>query len=313
MVGRVLRFTTFGAVLFLCGVLLWHGCKGDTGTTPPPPACSFSISPTSKSFASKGGTGTVNISTADGCSWSATSSSNFIRITSASSGTGNGSITFAVDPNGDTSSREGTLNVAQQTFRVTQEGAAAAQTFKIRGNVHTADATISFTGPGAHDPVDSETDGSYEQSGFANGQYDVRVSKECFVFDPSSQMVTIKDGNMNGVNFQSGEAVVASFVITTPQSGRRAGSPIKFDGKASFSMISQYCWDFGDKSGTECKNRSDNEHTYAANAGCNTGGQGNLMCTRDKFTVKLTVKDSGGCASDPDSKKLEIDNFIDYP
>ena len=85
-------------------------------------ACSYTISPTSQSFNSRGGTGSIRVSCQTDCSWTASSNVSWITITSDSSGNGNGKATFSVSSNSSTSSRTGTLIVAGRTFKVTQSG-----------------------------------------------------------------------------------------------------------------------------------------------------------------------------------------------
>ena len=87
------------------------------------PTCTYSISPTSQHFSATGGTGSVNVTTQGGCSWTATSNNSWIHITSGSSGTGNGTVNYSVAANSGTSSRTGTMTVAGHTFTVTQDGA----------------------------------------------------------------------------------------------------------------------------------------------------------------------------------------------
>ena len=53
------------------------------------------------------------------CSWTATSHAGWIAVSSGSSGTGSGSVTYAVSDFGGTS-RTGTMTIAGQTFTVTQ-------------------------------------------------------------------------------------------------------------------------------------------------------------------------------------------------
>ena len=85
-------------------------------------SCSYTISPTSNSFGSSGGTGTISVSSPSGCSWSATSNVSWLAITSGSSGSGSGTVAFSDASNSSTSSRTGTLTVAGKTFQVTQSG-----------------------------------------------------------------------------------------------------------------------------------------------------------------------------------------------
>ena len=83
--------------------------------------CSFSISPLSQSFDSTGGTGSINITTLTGCTWTATSNDSWVTITSGNSGNGNGTVNYSVSANTG-SERTGTMTIAGQTFAVTQEG-----------------------------------------------------------------------------------------------------------------------------------------------------------------------------------------------
>ena len=84
--------------------------------------CTYSISPTSASYAAGGGTGSVTVTAGTGCAWTAVSNATFITITSGSSGSGNGSVGYSVAANTGSSSRNGTMTIAGQTFTVTQAG-----------------------------------------------------------------------------------------------------------------------------------------------------------------------------------------------
>jgi hypothetical protein len=106
--------------------------------------CVYTIAPLSKGFKASGGTGTVNVSTQEGCSWTAvlitttttsilpaptstTTTNNdtgWIIITSGSSGIGNGKVSYTVVANTSTSSRTGIMTIAGEKFTVTQTGTA---------------------------------------------------------------------------------------------------------------------------------------------------------------------------------------------
>ena len=62
--------------------------------------CTFSLSVTSVTMPGSGGVGTVSVSTAGGCPWSAVSGAAWITITDGASGSGSGNVQFAVEPNG---------------------------------------------------------------------------------------------------------------------------------------------------------------------------------------------------------------------
>jgi uncharacterized protein (TIGR03437 family) len=86
-------------------------------------ACNYAISPTTQAFTPAGGTGSVNVTAASGCPWISESESSWLSVTSGASGSGNGTVNFSVAPNtATTSSRTGTLKIADQTFTVTQTG-----------------------------------------------------------------------------------------------------------------------------------------------------------------------------------------------
>jgi hypothetical protein len=84
--------------------------------------CTFAIAPTSQNMPAPGGTGTVTVTTASGCAWTAASNAPWLTITSGASGIGNGSVGFSAAAN-VAGSRTGTLTIAGQTFTVTQDAA----------------------------------------------------------------------------------------------------------------------------------------------------------------------------------------------
>ncbi|MEI6854229.1 MAG: C10 family peptidase, partial [Bacteroidota bacterium] len=86
--------------------------------------CSYNLIPQySTPFSSTGGTGTFSLTTNSSCQWSAYSNDpSWLHITSSTSGTGNNSISYYVDPNLTTNSLIGTISVADQVFTVTENG-----------------------------------------------------------------------------------------------------------------------------------------------------------------------------------------------
>lgn len=104
------------------------------------PVCNYAIAPTSQSFSASGGTGSVNVTVANGCNWTAVSNAAFITINSGASGSGNGAVNYTVAANATTAPRTGTVTIAGQTFTVTQAGlpcsyaiAPTTQTFGASG------------------------------------------------------------------------------------------------------------------------------------------------------------------------------------
>jgi hypothetical protein len=88
--------------------------------------CFSPINPTSQSFTASGGTGTVVVDALPSCPWSVINNDpSFITVTSATSGSGYGTVTYSVSANAGTTPRTGTLSIAAATYTVSQ-GAAFA-------------------------------------------------------------------------------------------------------------------------------------------------------------------------------------------
>ena len=86
--------------------------------------CNYAISPTSQSFSASGGSGTVNVTADSGCAWTATTSVSWIAVTTGTSGSSNGTVSYTVAANTSTNQRTGTLTIAGKTFTATQAGSS---------------------------------------------------------------------------------------------------------------------------------------------------------------------------------------------
>jgi uncharacterized protein (TIGR03437 family) len=95
-----------------------------TLTITPSPACTYRLSQTEQSVSAAGGSALVALYTAASCAWTASSNSNWITITSAVSGSGNGSIYYSVAPNTGPA-RTGVITAGGQTLTITQTGGGA--------------------------------------------------------------------------------------------------------------------------------------------------------------------------------------------
>jgi all-beta uncharacterized protein/BACON domain-containing protein len=92
---------------------------GRTVTVSQPAACNVAISPDNQSVPASGGTGSVAVTAAAGCTWTATSNANWIQVTSGSPGSGNGTVRFTAAAT-TAGPRSGTLTIGGQTFTVNQ-------------------------------------------------------------------------------------------------------------------------------------------------------------------------------------------------
>ena len=85
--------------------------------------CGYVVSPTSNTFYQYGGSDTIQVSAAAGCSWSATSNDAWIHIISGASGAGNGNVLYSVDEYDEImATRWGSLWVAGQGVSIQQSG-----------------------------------------------------------------------------------------------------------------------------------------------------------------------------------------------
>jgi WD40 repeat protein len=106
-------------------------------------ACVYTVSPTSRELGAGGGSDNINISTQNGCPWTATSDSNWITLGAGNgSGSGSATITYWVSANETAETRTGTITAAGHTVTITQTG--------ITCNYHISPASRSFTADGGN-------------------------------------------------------------------------------------------------------------------------------------------------------------------
>jgi hypothetical protein len=86
------------------------------------PACSYSVSPLSKSAYYFGGYASESVSSPSRCSWSAVSKVSWIRVVSGAAGAGKGTVKYYINRNGSHTARTGTLTIAGKTVTVKQGG-----------------------------------------------------------------------------------------------------------------------------------------------------------------------------------------------
>jgi hypothetical protein len=97
-----------------------------TGIAPPPVSCTISLQPLSASIPAAGGPGTVGITSNAGCPWAANSTVTWITLTTANSGSGNGSVGFNVAANTTPTGRVGGISIGGATFTVNQAGSSGS-------------------------------------------------------------------------------------------------------------------------------------------------------------------------------------------
>ena len=81
--------------------------------------CRYVLSPSTYGTGASGGSGAFSIATPTDCAWTASPDVTWIRVTSSAAGSGDGTVSFVVTPNGD-DARSGSIVVANQRVIVTQ-------------------------------------------------------------------------------------------------------------------------------------------------------------------------------------------------
>jgi pectate lyase len=127
----------------------------------PASGCTTSTAPTSASYGTSGGSGSVSVTAPAGCSWAATSNASWITITSGSSGSGPGTVNYTVAANSG-ASRTGTMTIASRTFTVSQAAGAGCKTATAGGGYvntaftnQTGTFTVQFDATPSAAPIDS--------------------------------------------------------------------------------------------------------------------------------------------------------------
>jgi hypothetical protein len=92
---------------------------GQTVTVAQASGCTFTVSPPGVNVGSAAATGAFQVATAQGCTWTAASASDWITISSGASGNGGGQVQFAVAANSGPA-RDGILTIAGHRVPVSQ-------------------------------------------------------------------------------------------------------------------------------------------------------------------------------------------------
>ncbi|MBA4374142.1 MAG: hypothetical protein C0402_14930 [Thermodesulfovibrio sp.] len=179
------------------------------------PSCTYTLSPTNNTYYSaEGGSGSFagrfSVTTSgSSCSWSATSSANWITITAGNSGTGSATGTYIVAPNNSIAGRTGTIRVGDQAFTVTQDGQPCAVTLSPTSQnidsldggpgefgVTTSDSNCSWTATSNADWI-TITSGS---SGVGNGRVSYMVSARAGGSPSRTGTITVGDQTFTVTN-----------------------------------------------------------------------------------------------------------------
>ena len=94
--------------------------KGIKMYSPAAQDCSYALSVTNRSHGSCTASGSVQVTTQDGCAWSASSDADWLTITSSGSGSGSGSVSYSLEANNSLGTRSASIRIADQVLTVGQ-------------------------------------------------------------------------------------------------------------------------------------------------------------------------------------------------
>jgi hypothetical protein len=199
-------------------------CDGGSPTSPTPtPSCAFTLSTNSLAFSASGGPGSVNVTTAAGCSWAASSDRAWMGITGGASGNGNGTVSVTLTANTAAGERTGTLTVAGQAVAVRQDGAGAC-TYDIAPtsatfNKDAATGSVAVTAPG-HCAWDAASSAAWVAitagRGTGNGTVAFSVERNR---NTTTRSATIAVGGLTFTVTQTGDAGACDYSV----------SPVEFE------------------------------------------------------------------------------------
>ncbi len=161
-------------------------------------SCVAALNPSSATVPASGGTGTIPVTAADGCSWTAVSNATWIAITSGASGSGSGTVSFTATADSG-AQRAGTIAIAGQTFTVTQASPLIAT---LAGGAMPATAA-----PGASVSVAVQYGVAADASG--NVYFSTPILNAVFKADPNGVVTRIAGTGVAGFFGDGGPALSA--------------------------------------------------------------------------------------------------------
>jgi len=225
-------------------------CFGNCATASIPATnCGYSLAPANRIFSSAAGTGTIGIVTGANCPWAVSNPSNFVTVTSATTGTGTGVVNYSVAANTAAATRTANVTIGGQNATITQSGTAPLLTLNPASlaltwrqgstlppdslvSVFTNAAALPFTAsvnPGANWLTVTPASGtapallflSVNPSSLAPGTYSGAVTVNAPSANPASQTITVSlTVEAAGVPKLSVESDALNFAFALGSQGR---------------------------------------------------------------------------------------------
>jgi hypothetical protein len=103
-------------------------------------SCSYALGATQGASPAGGGPGSVTVTAAGGCAWTAASQAGWITVMGGSSGNGKGTVSFSVAANNG-AARNGGITIAGQTYTVAQAAASQSCSYSLSAGAQSVAAT----------------------------------------------------------------------------------------------------------------------------------------------------------------------------
>jgi hypothetical protein len=282
-----------------------------TLTVAPAPPCTYAVNPQAGSVEAVGGSGGFAVSAGFTCAWTATTSASWIHITGGAAGTGNGNVSFSVDPNlgVDTPSRIGTIDVNGALYTLTQFGTDALEcTFVITPSSVSATAAggTAIVGVTASDALCAWTASSAQMSvspagGTGSGSVTVIVPPNP---DPGLRSLTATIAGHTFTANQSGidcTVALSPYSTSAPAAGVTGSVEVITPAGCSYSTVLGPSWlsvtsgGSGTGPGTLVYSVDPNSTTVPRSGSLTIGGQA-FTVNQSALPCSVTV-DTGGLGS----------------
>lgn len=272
--------------------------------------CAITISPVSATAATAGATGSIAVTaSANSCAWTATSSADWLTLTGATSGTGNGTVTWSAAPNSTLQDRTASIAIGNTGFTLLQPGSSC--TFTLSNNQASFPASggsgaflVTSACPWTATTTSSWISISYSTSGTVNYQVTGNT-------DSTSRTGFIVVGNQSYSVIQAGVPCAVTLTSTSasaPASGGAGSFHVLAGGGCSWTAATIANWiTLTNTTGTA---EGDVTYSVAANSSAQSR-TGIVTVANQKFTIaqeganctfritpaQATFPASGGAAS----------------
>lgn len=130
-----------GTVLMVAGRAVTITQAGRSANTE---GCTYAVSPSEAAFDFHAGSGAAEVTAPAGCAWTATTASAFVHFTGGTSGSGSGTVTYAIDANGAGTPRSALLMVGGEPVTLAQRAAMLPE--PCVATLSALSATVSYAG-----------------------------------------------------------------------------------------------------------------------------------------------------------------------